>query len=132
VSDPTAPDPAEVEAIANRWAEYFMLRLGYSPEPALRRQELEADVRQMRAFNAVVDRLGLGRRPAPPMATPEALELSGQDAEMVRLWRRGTRAPAIAAQLGLSPKRIYNRLGELRRARGSAVVPYRARRRKTG
>jgi hypothetical protein len=62
-------------------------------------------------------------------ADGEEPTLAGRDAEIVRVWNSGTKAGQLAEIHGVEKKTMENRIGELRKKHGPAVVlPSRERR----
>lgn len=59
----------------------------------------------------------------------ELIPNTGWDRRVLELWWRNYPSSVISRQLGVSPKRVLNRISELRRLHGSEIVPTEMQRR---
>jgi hypothetical protein len=59
----------------------------------------------------------------------ELIPNTGWDRRVLELWWRNYPSSAIGRQLGVSPKRVLNRISELRKSYGSGIVPTEMQRR---
>ncbi len=63
--------------------------------------------------------------PPPTTVTWTLIPDKGYDRELLKLWHKGYTAQNISNRINVEPQTVYNRLGELRKVYGDAIVPYR-------
>lgn len=118
----------EAEQFASDLAHYCQsewtdAQASYAPEPhrASTAEELLAPQRLTHTSNQ--REWGITDRPW------ELVPNTGWDRRVLELWWRNYPSNAIGRQLGVSPKRVLNRISELRKLHGTGVVPTEMQRR---